>query len=196
MELVLNTPIMVWSLSSLLSLSAGHSCSICGQRGSLSSPSGGAAQDGGGAGLQRDGRQGAELSHLYLSHHPRGLGWEARGPEARGPAPVCQWCGMYCLFMITARSGYMVRFSWPREPTRKNSVPYLWYSVNLRLLYYESQSQLCAVVNISRYSFSHLAWHLSWQTISKQGNILSKPWVKLSQYGLGQAEWLVFWRPK
>lgn len=69
---------------------SGHSCSLCGQRRPLPPAGGGAAQDGGGAGLQRDGRQGAELAHLHFPHHPRGRGRAARRPEARRSAPVRQ----------------------------------------------------------------------------------------------------------
>ena len=32
---------------------------------------GGAAKDRGGSGVQRDGREGAELAHLHLQDHPR-----------------------------------------------------------------------------------------------------------------------------
>lgn len=81
-------------LTHLVPLPAGHSCSLCSQRGPLPPTGSGAAQDRGGAGLQRDGRQRAELAHLHLSHHPRGRGGEARRAETRRPASVGQWRGM------------------------------------------------------------------------------------------------------
>ena len=69
---------------------SGHGRGLRRQRGTLPPTGGRAAQDGGRAGLQRDGRQGAELAHLHLPHHSRGRGGEARRPEAGGPAPVRQ----------------------------------------------------------------------------------------------------------
>lgn len=69
---------------------SGHSCCLRGQRRPLPPAGRGASKDGGGAGIQRDGRQGAELTHLHLPHHPRRRGRAARRAKARGSAPVRQ----------------------------------------------------------------------------------------------------------
>lgn len=81
------------TLTTLPPLPPGHSRSLRSQRRSLPPAGGGAAEDGGRARLQRDGRQRAELPHIHLPHHSRRRRGEARRPETRGPAPVCQRCG-------------------------------------------------------------------------------------------------------
>lgn len=96
----------------LASLPSGYSCSLRSQRRSFPPEGGGAAQDRRRAGLQCDGRQGAKLPYLHLSHYPRRRGWEARWPKARGSAPVCQWCGksnqIYILIQRLGREAWNV----------------------------------------------------------------------------------------
>ena len=74
-------------------LISGHSSSFCSQRGPCPPPCGGASQDRRGSGVQRDGRQGAELTHLHLTHHPWGCGPQAWGAQEGRPAALSQWSG-------------------------------------------------------------------------------------------------------
>ena len=69
---------------------SGDGGSICGERGSRPPACGWAAQDSGGSGVQRDGRQGAELSHLHITHHSRRRRRPTRQLEAWRSADVCQ----------------------------------------------------------------------------------------------------------
>lgn len=71
----------------------GHRSCLHRQRGPCTPQGGGAAQDGGGPGLQHHGGQGTELAHLHLPRHPWGRGRPPRRPQAWGPAVVGEWCG-------------------------------------------------------------------------------------------------------
>ena len=84
---------------------AGDSGSFCSQWRACPPPRGGAAQDGGGSGVQRDGGQGAELAYLHLPHHPWGGGRPPQLLEARRPAAVCQWSGQLPSFVLCNVAG-------------------------------------------------------------------------------------------
>ena len=79
----------------LLTLSVGYCCSFCRKWRPLPSPRGGVAKDRGRPGVQYNGREGAELSHLHLPHHPRWYRWPPRWSEEGRSTPVCEWRGTF-----------------------------------------------------------------------------------------------------
>lgn len=119
--------------SHLFHLPLGYGCSFRSQWRSLSPSSGGAAQDGRRAGLQRNGRQGAKFSYIHLSHHSWRRGWKTWWPKARRSAFVCQWCGrctQACYLMPWGKkkkkmNKFQISFSaacFSFNPAAKNSV--------------------------------------------------------------------------
>lgn len=172
----------------LPSLLSGHSCSLRSQRRSLPPTSGGATQDRGRAGLQCDGRQGAELPYLHLPHHPRRRGWEAGRPKARGSAPVRQWRGRSDLLIqnVWTMPQYMDR----RESADKLFYPYLLFKPASKKIYpwlkyffsNFSQNWYVKVWYVSQQSgtIDIKVQHMSWVRTRNTSPTATEGWITLT----------------